>query len=76
MRRIGNRLLEDAAVSATAQKLPTTDDLCEAGYVIPFGKCERCGATADDDCKLADELSPKEKRENVHASVRGLTPPH
>lgn len=39
-------------------------DLCAAGLPIPYDECPHCGATADQNCRLLDEFSPKEVREN------------
>lgn len=53
-------------------------DLCDAGHPLPIAgeDCKRCGATRHEMCKLYDELSPKEVRENKRAAMAGEQPPH
>lgn len=51
-------------------------DLCAAGYPVGMDVCERCGATSDESCKMLDELSPKEIRENKHYARKGEKSPN
>lgn len=41
-------------------------DTCDAGYVLPAvgEKCRFCGATEQEECKLYEDLSPKQIRQN------------
>ena len=50
--------------------------LCAAGLPIGVGPCKWCGATDEDQCRMLNDITPQEIKENVAAAKRGDKPIH